>query len=125
GSYHPVGAPWPVRRQRQDHSKKGRKMAKRVAVLGLGLMGSGMARNLLAAGMDVSVYNRSPERARPRAAEGARAASTPREAAEGADVVIGMVADDIASRDIWMGPDGALQSAPHGAILIESSTLTV
>lgn len=100
-------------------------MATRVAVLGLGLMGSGMVRRLLAAGMEVSIYNRTPERARPLAAEGARAASTPREAAEGADVIVGIVADDNASRSIWMGTDGALEGTRAGAIIIESSTLTV
>lgn len=100
-------------------------MTERVAVLGLGLMGSGMVRNLLAAGMEVSVYNRTPERAEPLVAEGARAAATPREAAQGADVIIGMVSDDTASRGIWLGADGALEGASPGAILIESSTLTV
>lgn len=100
-------------------------MAQRVAVLGLGIMGSGMARNLLAAGMEVAVYNRSRQRAEPLGAEGARIADTPREAAEGADVVVSMVADDDASRNVWVGEDGALKGAPRGAILIESSTLTV
>lgn len=100
-------------------------MATRVAVLGLGLMGSGMTRNLLAAGMEVSVYNRTRERAEPLREEGARVARTPKEAAEGADVVISMVADDDASRSVWMGDDGALAGAPKGAIFIESSTTTV
>lgn len=100
-------------------------MATRVAVLGLGLMGAGMSRNLLAAGMEVSVYNRSPERAAPLGEAGARVALNPREAAEGADVIISMVADDNATRSVWMGPDGALAGAPAGAILVESSTTTV
>jgi 3-hydroxyisobutyrate dehydrogenase len=100
-------------------------MATRVAVLGLGLMGAGMSRNLLAAGMEVSVYNRSPERSAPLGEAGARVALTPREAAEGAHVIISMVADDNATRSVWMGPDGALAGAPAGAILVESSTTTV
>ena len=73
-------------------------MAKAVAVIGLGIMGSGMARNLLRAGHEVAVYNRSRDKAEALGAEGARVAATPAEAAEGAEVVISMVADDDASR---------------------------
>ena len=58
----------------------------RVALIGLGLMGSGMARRLLGAGFPLSVYNRNPERAAPLAAEGAHNAASPREAAARADV---------------------------------------
>ena len=53
----------------------------RVALIGLGLMGSGMARRLLGAGFPLTVYNRSPERAAPLVAEGAHSAASPREAA--------------------------------------------
>jgi 3-hydroxyisobutyrate dehydrogenase len=88
-------------------------------------MGSGMARNLLQAGFPVSVYNRSPERAQPFASLGARVAGTPGEAAEGAEFVISMVSDDTASRAVWLGEEGALARAAPGAILIESSTVTV
>ena len=80
----------------------------RVALIGLGLMGSGMARRLLGAGFPLTVYNRSPERAAPLEAEGARVAASPREAASAADVIFSMVADDAASRSIWLGKDGAL-----------------
>ncbi|HVS70841.1 MAG TPA: NAD(P)-dependent oxidoreductase [Phycisphaerae bacterium] len=97
----------------------------RVAFLGLGIMGSGMAARLLAAGFPLTVYNRSPERAAPLAAKGARTADTPREAAENADILIAMLADDDASRAIWLGDHGALAGAKKGALLIESSTLTV
>lgn len=96
-----------------------------VTVLGLGIMGSRMAQRLLGAGHPVTVYNRTPGRAAPLAALGARVASTPREAASGADVVIGMVADDAASRAIWLGAEGALSGAGPGTIIVESSTLTV
>jgi len=97
----------------------------RVAFLGLGTMGSGMARRLLGAGFPLNVYNRSTERAAPFSKEGATVAATPREAAAHAGFIISMVADDNASRGLWLGPDGALAAAAPGTVLIESSTLTV
>jgi 3-hydroxyisobutyrate dehydrogenase len=97
----------------------------RVALIGLGLMGSGMARRLLGAGFPLTVYNRSRERASPLAAEGAHVAATPREAAARADLVLSMVADDAASRAVWLGEHGALAGAARGGVLVESSTLTV
>ncbi len=96
----------------------------RVAIIGLGTMGYGMASNWLAKGFDVSVYNRTRARAEPLAARGARIAATPREAAAGADIVAAMVADDAVSRGVWTGADGALAGLKQGAIAIESSTLT-
>ncbi|MFM9956030.1 MAG: NAD(P)-dependent oxidoreductase [Opitutaceae bacterium] len=97
----------------------------RIAFLGLGLMGGGMARRLLGAGFAVTVFNRNPARAEPLAAAGARVAGSPREAAAGAEVVFSMVADDAASRAMWLGPDGAIAGAARGAVLVECSTLTV
>src|SRR5436309_1730399 len=96
-----------------------------VAILGLGIMGSGMARRLLSSGFPLSVYSRSREKANPFAASGAFVARSPREAAERADIVISMVSDDSASRAVWMGEEGALAGARSGAVLIESSTLSV
>jgi 3-hydroxyisobutyrate dehydrogenase len=96
----------------------------RIALLGVGTMGAGMASNWLKKGFPLALWNRTRARAEPFAAQGATIAATPREAAEGANVVVAMVADDEASRDAWLGPDGALASAKPGAILIESSTLT-
>lgn len=100
-------------------------MNPRVALFGLGIMGGGMARRLLGAGFPLSVFNRHAEKAAPLAAEGATIARSPREAASGASIAIGMVADDNASRAIWLGPDGALAGLAPGSVLIESSTLTV
>jgi 3-hydroxyisobutyrate dehydrogenase len=96
-----------------------------IAFLGLGIMGSGMARRLLGAGFPVTVYNRNHDKAAPLAAAGARVAASPREAAAGAEVVIAMVADDAASRGLWLGEQGALAGAARGTVLVESSTLTV
>jgi 3-hydroxyisobutyrate dehydrogenase len=101
-------------------------MAKpRVALLGLGIMGSGMAGRLLSASFPLTVYNRNPARAEDLASAGAVVAPSPRQAASHADVVISMVADDQASRDVWFGENGALAGVRSGAQLIESSTLTV
>jgi 3-hydroxyisobutyrate dehydrogenase len=96
----------------------------RVALIGLGVMGAGMASNWLAKGFALSVFNRTPARAEALAHKGARVAATPREAAGGADFIFAMVADDDASRSVWLGTDGALEGAKRGAVIIESSTLT-
>jgi 3-hydroxyisobutyrate dehydrogenase len=87
-------------------------------------MGSGMAHRLLGAGFEVTVYNRSAARAEALGAAGAKVAATPRQAAENADVVIAMLADDPASRQTWMGENGALAGARKGAVLVDSSTLS-
>jgi len=96
----------------------------KIALLGLGTMGSGMAANLLKAGFALTVYNRTAAKARPLVAAGAKLASTPAEAALDASVIIGMLADDAASREVWTGKEGALDAVKAGAILIESSTVS-
>jgi 3-hydroxyisobutyrate dehydrogenase len=97
----------------------------RVALIGLGLMGSGMARRLLGAGFSLTVYNRSRERAATLAAEGAQVAPSPREAAAGAGVVVTMVADDAAARAVWLGEQGVLAGVGRGTVLVECSTVSV
>jgi 3-hydroxyisobutyrate dehydrogenase len=99
-------------------------MGQNVAVLGLGTMGSGMAHNLLKAGHAVTVYNRTPAKAEALRAAGARVGATPAEAARDSQFVIAMLADDAASRDVWLGSNGALEAASEGAVLIESSTVS-
>lgn len=100
-------------------------MAKQsVALLGLGTMGAGMAANLLKAGFPLAVYNRSRAKAEGFAAQGARVAETPADAAHGADVIVSMLADDAASRAVWLGENGALAAAVKGAVLVESSTVS-
>lgn len=97
----------------------------RVAFLGLGIMGSGMARRILLGGFPLTVFNRSSDKAKQLAMEGAQVAASPGEAASQADVIISMVADDNASRSLWLGANGALsQAAPH-TTCIECSTVTV
>ena len=99
-------------------------MSRTVTILGLGTMGSGMASKLLDAGFSLSVYNRTAAKAQPLVDRGARLVSTPAEAASGADILISMLADDAASRDVWTGKEGALAAVAAGAILIESSTVS-
>jgi len=96
----------------------------RIAFLGIGMMGAGMARRLLESGFAVTVYNRTREKADALKANGARVANSARDAARGADIVISMVADDVASRAVWLGADGALAGARAGMLFIECSTLT-
>lgn len=97
----------------------------RIGFLGLGIMGSGMARRLMANGFPVAVYNRNAKKAEGFVEAGARVATSPRDAASGADVVMCMVADDAASRSMWLGDNGALSAVKPGTIGIDSSTITV
>ncbi|HZE74448.1 MAG TPA: NAD(P)-dependent oxidoreductase [Gemmatimonadales bacterium] len=94
-----------------------------VAFLGLGAMGLAMARNLVQAGFEVRVWNRTA--ARTREAPGARAAASPRAACEGAEFAVSMLADDAAVQASVLGPDGALAGLRAGAIHISSSTISV
>jgi 3-hydroxyisobutyrate dehydrogenase len=97
----------------------------RVAFFGLGIMGAGMARQLLTKGFPLVVFNRNQDKTKPFAAEGAKVAGSPKEAAAQADVIVSMVADDPASRSLWLGENGALAAAKRGTVCIECSTLTV
>jgi 3-hydroxyisobutyrate dehydrogenase len=95
-----------------------------VAILGLGIMGSGMANRLLSANFTLAVYNRNREKCISFARAGAFVADSPRQAASRSQIILSMVADDAASRDVWLGEEGALKGAPAGSVLIESSTLS-
>jgi 3-hydroxyisobutyrate dehydrogenase-like beta-hydroxyacid dehydrogenase len=96
----------------------------RVGFIGLGIMGSRMAANLRRAGFELSVFNRTRERAEAWAAEhGGTVADSPRAAAEGADVVITMVVDGPQVEAMLLGPDGAAAGAPEGALFVDMSTI--
>ncbi|MEM8768578.1 MAG: NAD(P)-binding domain-containing protein, partial [Pseudomonadota bacterium] len=77
-------------------------IARKIALLGSGAMGSRMGARLLDAGQTLTVWNRTPEKTQHLVAAGARTAATPAEAASGADTVIAMVRDDQASREVWL-----------------------
>jgi 3-hydroxyisobutyrate dehydrogenase len=93
-------------------------MGEQVAVLGTGIMGAPMARNLLKAGFQVRVWNRTPEKARVLAAEGADPAETPAEAVREAAFVITMLTDTAAVLAV-MGQ--AAESVPRGAVWLQTS----
>ena len=87
-------------------------------------MGSGMATQILKAGFPLAVYNRTADRAAALQAAGAHVGSSPAEAARSADAVISMVADDAASRHVWLDDNGILSGLKPGAIAVECSTLS-
>jgi 3-hydroxyisobutyrate dehydrogenase-like beta-hydroxyacid dehydrogenase len=93
------------------------------AFCGLGQMGAPMAARLLDAGDALVVWNRTPERARPLVERGARQASTPAEAAKGADVVFTMLATPDAVEQVLLGDDGVVSSVGSGATTVEMSTI--
>ena len=95
----------------------------KVALLGLGVMGQGMAGQLLARGHTLAVYNRAADRAADLVARGARLARSPREAAEGAEVVVTMVSNDDALRAIADGTGGLVSGLGTGAIVLQMSTV--
>ncbi|MFZ6849854.1 NAD(P)-dependent oxidoreductase [Undibacterium sp. RuRC25W] len=98
----------------------------KIAVLGMGAMGSRMAKALIEAGHQLHVYNLIPSACEPLVAMGAVAFDTPKLAADGVDFAIAMVWDDAASARVWLDPEiGALQSLPAGAVALECATLTV
>jgi 3-hydroxyisobutyrate dehydrogenase-like beta-hydroxyacid dehydrogenase len=92
----------------------------KVAFLGLGIMGRGMATNLVKAGHEVTVWNRTPGKT----IEGARSAATPAEAARGAEVVWMCVSDTAAVESVLFGKDGVEQSLTQGMIVVDSSTIS-
>jgi 3-hydroxyisobutyrate dehydrogenase len=96
----------------------------RVAFIGLGRMGHGMAGRYLEAGFKVAVWNRSKVKAEDLIARGAQWATSPEDAAIDADAVVTMVADDEASRAVWLARDGAAANMKAGTLAIECSTVS-
>jgi len=96
---------------------------KRIAVLGLGAMGSRIARRLLDAGSELVVWNRTPEKASDLVAAGATLAASPADAARDADVVITMVTNPDALRAVTEGPDGVASGIGESSTLFEMSTV--
>jgi 3-hydroxyisobutyrate dehydrogenase-like beta-hydroxyacid dehydrogenase len=95
----------------------------RVSFIGLGSMGFPMAQNLLNAGHELMVYNRTRSRA-DELGEGARVAGSPRDAAQGADLLITMLADDAAVEEVMFGDQGALATLKPGAVHASMSTIS-
>ena len=106
-----------------DPTTSSRAAVRRVAFLGLGVMGYPMAGHLAKAGLDVTVYNRTEAKAAQWVAEfGGKAARTPREAASGADLVLACVGNDDDLRNITLGQDGAFAGMAQGAVFADHTT---
>lgn len=97
----------------------------KIGFIGLGNMGSGMARNLINAGHDLTVYNRTRSRAEPFASLGAAIAKTPGDAAADREALITMLADDAAVEEVIFSTGNAVESLPAGAVHISASTISV
>jgi 3-hydroxyisobutyrate dehydrogenase-like beta-hydroxyacid dehydrogenase len=87
-------------------------------------MGAAMARNLMRAGHQMAVYNRTPEKAEALAAEGARVAASPADACRDAEAVITMLADDAAVADVVFSENGIAGALPRRAVHVSSSTIS-
>lgn len=97
----------------------------KIAFLGIGSMGLGMALNLVKAGHHVTVWNRTSTKTQPVVDAGAHIAATPAQAVDGAEVIITIVGDDTSSKQVWLGDNGILQgNFVPGAIAIESTTVS-
>jgi 2-hydroxy-3-oxopropionate reductase len=99
-------------------------LAETVGFIGLGIMGKPMAKNLMEAGYELVVHNRSPEKAEELAAEGATAAGSPREVAEGCDVVITMLPDSPQVEEVLAGEGGVFEGVREGALIVDMSTIS-
>ena len=97
----------------------------KLGFVGLGAMGVGMAGRLLDAGHSLSVFNRTASRAAPLVEAGARLASSPADAARGAEFVFSMLTDDEAVEAMALGPDGIADGLAPGAAHVSSSTISV
>jgi 3-hydroxyisobutyrate dehydrogenase len=96
-----------------------------IALLGTGMMGAAMGRNLLRSGFGLRAWNRTATKAEPLAADGATVAGSPAQAAAGAGIVLTMLADGPAVEAAMTGPSGALGALGDGAVWVQSSTVGV
>ena len=99
-------------------------MPERIGFIGLGIMGTPMARNLLKAGFPLTVWNRTRSKANALAKDGASMASTPRDLARGADVLVVMVTNSPDVEAVLFGSDGAFEGARSGQLWIDMSTIS-
>jgi 2-hydroxy-3-oxopropionate reductase len=99
-------------------------MAEKVGFIGLGIMGKPMARNLMSAGYELTVHNRSPKKAEELGEEGATLAASPREVAEKSAVVITMLPDSPDMERAVAGESGVLEGLAEGSLLVDMSTIS-
>src|SRR2546430_9495251 len=105
-------------------STEGNQFKPSIGFIGLGHMGSHMAQRLLDAGYQLTVYDRTKEKAKALGQPGAQVAQTPKDLAANCQVVMACVTDDEAQQDVMFGPDGALAGVHGGSIIIDLSTVS-
>jgi 2-hydroxy-3-oxopropionate reductase len=99
-------------------------VAEKVGFVGLGIMGRPMARNLIEAGHELVLYNRTKEKAEDLAGEGATVADSPREVAESSDIVVTMLPDSPDVEEVVAGEDGVLEGIKKGSLIVDMSTIS-
>lgn len=99
-------------------------MGDRIGFIGIGIMGRGMARNILQAGFDLTIWNRTTERTAELAAAGAHVARTPADLASRCDIIISCVSDTPDVEAVVLGPSGVIDGAQPGALVIDMSTIS-
>ena len=99
-------------------------MAERVGFIGLGIMGQGMVRNLLQAGFDVKIWNRTAKRMDPLVEAGAKKTSNPADLASQCDIIIICVSDTPDVQEVVLGQSGVIQGVRSGALVIDMSTIS-
>lgn len=97
---------------------------KKIGFIGIGLMGKGMSLNLLKAGYDVTVWNRTESKTKPVVDAGAKLAKTPKEVAENSEVVVSIVTGSNDVKQVLLGENGAIHGAKKGAVFIDMSTIS-
>src|SRR3990172_1018295 len=98
---------------------------RKVAIIGTGIMGNGMAINFLKNGYETFIWNRSPEKIQNLIEKGAKAAATPKEATEMADMIFEVTANDESSRSVWLEENGILAGSTPEKFLFADATLSV
>src|SRR3954452_13032141 len=98
-------------------------MAEKVGFIGLGIMGKPMASNLIEAGYELVLYNRTIEKAEEIATEGTKAAESLKEVAEGSDIIISMLPDSPQVEEVIAGEDGVLEGIKEGSLVVAMSTI--
>lgn len=99
-------------------------MSERVGFIGLGIMGQGMARNLLKAGFDLTVWNRTASRADALVQEGAKLGSSPADVAAKSDIIVTCVSDTPDVEAVILGENGVIHGAKAGSLVIDCSTIS-
>lgn len=98
-------------------------MSEKVGFIGLGIMGRGMVDNLMKAGFDVTVWNRTPSRCEAFVERGAKAADSPKQVAEQCDIIITCVSDTPDVEAVILGEDGVIHGASAGNLVVDMSTI--